>query len=237
MLFYPVRHRVFSDRASGYFLPAVVPLLGRLPPYCQFIFKTLTAFTRPEHLSFDARPLPTQTCLISSAHSTIVQIGIVGRLVLGNVSQAWVLPGRLHPENLEPPPPGKEEISGCAPTCIRGYCWILPFPMSVPANMHSKDNQRETICSCVLRAPGTVPQDVVEIDSELEPLPGTTVGTIGAYPCLRCINDTPPHKSGVTVETRTPCHRAAWPVKTTDERHAPAISESGRRHPGLFEFL
>lgn len=76
----------------------------------------------------------------------IIQIGIVGRLVLGKVSQAWVLPGRLHPANLTHLPlPRAEKISGCAPTCSRGYCWILPFPMSVPANMHSKDNERDNL--------------------------------------------------------------------------------------------
>lgn len=59
---------LFGPSKRVLFAP-LVHVLGRLPPCCQFIFKTLTGFTSPEHLSFDASPLPTQNCLIRARRS------------------------------------------------------------------------------------------------------------------------------------------------------------------------
>lgn len=90
LLFCLVRHRFFSDRASGRFAPLQYhSLRGLPPPYCQFIFKTLTGFTRLDRLGFHAAPLPSapspkSNCLVRRAcHLRLSRSGCVGCLVLG----------------------------------------------------------------------------------------------------------------------------------------------------------
>lgn len=70
--------------------PSTVPFTARLaPPYCQFIFKTLTGFTRLDRLGFHAAPLPSapspkSNCLVRRAcHLRLSRSGCVGCLVLG----------------------------------------------------------------------------------------------------------------------------------------------------------
>lgn len=137
LLFCLVRHRAFSDRASGHFLPLQYHSLGGVPPYCQFIFKTLTGSARLHRLGANVRPPPKpRLSCRESLPLAFVQIGMCWLSCLGQGVTGMGLDWPAAPG--KPNPPGRE-ISGCAPTCSRGYCWILPFPMSVPAQMHSKD--------------------------------------------------------------------------------------------------
>lgn len=77
LLFCLVQHRVFSDRGSGHILPLQCHSLGGLPPYCQFIFKTLTGSTRLDRLGFNARAPrnPILSCQ-ESIPLAVVQIGV-----------------------------------------------------------------------------------------------------------------------------------------------------------------
>lgn len=169
LLFCLVRHRFFSDRASGRFAPLQYHSLRGLPPYCQFIFKTLTGFTRLDRLGFHAAPLPSAPSPIVLS-GELATYGCPDRGVLAVLSwgarchRAWALTGRLHPASLAP---RTDKNSGCVPSCIRGYC---PFRCQFQHTCTAK-TFRETTCSCVPHAPGTVAQDVVEIGSEPEPLP------------------------------------------------------------------
>lgn len=177
-----MRHRVFSDRASGHGLPLQYYSLGGLPPYCQFTFKTLTglldsivSFSLPD-------PLPVQDCLVRRADfSRLSRSGCVGCLVLGKVSQAWGLTCRLHPGKPSPPSKGIRAARRAAVRDIAGY---YPFRCQFQHECAAKTSRRAS-CSFVPHAPGTVPQDVVEIDSGPEPLPqGLRWVRLEHHPCL-----------------------------------------------------
>lgn len=177
LLFCLVRHRFFSDRASGRFPPLQYHSLRGLPPYCQFIFKTLTGFTRLDRLGFHAGPPPSapNPIVLSGELATYgcPDRGVLAVLSWGEVSQGmgpdWpAAPGELGP-------PGQTRIRAARRAAfgdIAGYC---PFRCQFQHECTAK-TFRETTCSCVPHAPGTVAQDVVEIGSEPEPLPRDSGG-------------------------------------------------------------
>lgn len=84
-------------------------------------------------------PMPTH---VLSAELKIVHIGTVSRLVLGKVSQAWVLPGRLHPENLNPARQKFRAARRPAFGDIAGYC---PFRCQFQQTCTAK-TIRESVC-------------------------------------------------------------------------------------------
>lgn len=131
-------------------------------------FKTLTGSTRLDRLGFNVRA-PRNPIL--SCHESLplaaVQIGVCWLSCLGQgvtgVGLDWpAATGGLTPR--------AEKIRAArrpAVGDIAGYC---PFRCQFQHKCTAK-TIRETSCSCVPHAAGTVPQDVVEIDSEPEPLP------------------------------------------------------------------
>lgn len=168
LLFCLVRHRVFSDRASGHVCLYSTIHWEACHRTVNLFFKTLTGSTRLDRLGFNVRA-PRNPIL--SCHESLplaaVQIGVCWLSCLGQgvtgVGLDWpAATGGLTPR--------AEKIRAArrpAVGDIAGYC---PFRCQFQHKCTAK-TIRETSCSCVPHAAGTVPQDVVEIDSEPEPLP------------------------------------------------------------------